>query len=420
MAKGIVLCQGDKTKCGGKITAGSAHGFSFGKPQAREGDPVTCGKNGKTYQIIGGISFYTSGPDKKRVAGSLDSHSSCPCKAKILPSNLYPTYTQEESPTFRRTGSALATSSPAVRPQKTTFEQQVQAVKRTIKPEPLPLPAVIYQTKKQMDDYQADDMQHGDLDIHTLRNRFRIDVNEVSTKVNPHTLKLKVPVGPHVFKSPYSLPGLGLQEMPSISKEQCAALMFDEFRELAKLFSFHGEYKNVIIEMITHMQGNTGKPFRSPLLDKALKEQIENDLSDKSSLLSIKKTLKNAIDFNYGFILLSEVDFFKSDIQNNTILPKFDRLIDRTNGLVITIHDTWSTHITLESLEVQGDIYKARIHYRVQDHFGLDNIDVTNPIYNKFRLFRLWFTLQRWDEYDYKPFITEMNATVEIRGRRGE
>ncbi|MDO6409233.1 PAAR domain-containing protein [Pantoea phytobeneficialis] len=101
MAKGIVLCQGDKTKCGGKITAGTAQGFSFGKPQAREGDPVTCGKNGKTYRIIGGISHYTSGPDNKRIAGSLDSHSSCPCKAKIIPSNLYPTYTQEDAPVMR-------------------------------------------------------------------------------------------------------------------------------------------------------------------------------------------------------------------------------------------------------------------------------------------------------------------------------
>ncbi|MFT4271805.1 MAG: PAAR domain-containing protein [Pantoea sp.] len=101
MAKGIVLCQGDKTKCGGKITAGTAQGFSFGKPQAREGDPVTCGKNGKTYRIIGGISHYTSGPDNKRIAGSLDSHSSCPCKAKIIPSNLHPTYTQEDAPVMR-------------------------------------------------------------------------------------------------------------------------------------------------------------------------------------------------------------------------------------------------------------------------------------------------------------------------------
>lgn len=113
MAKGIVLCQGDRTSCGGKITAGSAQGFNLNKPQAQEGDPVTCGKDGKTYKIIGGISFYTSGPDKKRIAGSLDSHSSCPCKAKIIPSNAYPTYTKEDPPVLRDSGLAAAALTPA-------------------------------------------------------------------------------------------------------------------------------------------------------------------------------------------------------------------------------------------------------------------------------------------------------------------
>ena len=97
MVKGVVLCKGDETTCGGRIIAATALCIAFGKPQAREGDPVTCGKDGKTYKIIGGISFYTTGPDNKRVAGSLDSFSSCPCKAKFLPSNAFPVYSREES-----------------------------------------------------------------------------------------------------------------------------------------------------------------------------------------------------------------------------------------------------------------------------------------------------------------------------------
>nr|WP_230979121.1 DUF3289 family protein [Intestinirhabdus alba] len=88
--------------------------------------------------------------------------------------------------------------------------------------------------------------------------------------------------------------------------------------------------------------------------------------------------------------------------------------------MVITVHDTWATHITLASLEVTGESFRAKVHYRVQDHFGLDDTDVLNPLYREFRIFRLWFTLQRWNEYGYRPFITEMNATVEITGRRGE
>ncbi|MCP5950524.1 DUF3289 family protein, partial [Klebsiella pneumoniae] len=105
---------------------------------------------------------------------------------------------------------------------------------------------------------------------------------------------------------------------------------------------------------------------------------------------------------------------------NKAVLPKFDRQIDKTNGLVITVHDTWSTHITLESLEVTGDSYRAKVHYRVQDHFGLDDADILNPVFHQGRIFRIWFVQQRYVKYGYRPFITEMNATVEISGRRGE
>lgn len=106
MTTGIVLCQGDRTSCGGRIVVGSALGSAFGKPIAKEGDPVTCGKDGNTYKIIGGISIFTDGADDRRVAGSLDSYSSCPCKAKIRPSNAYPMYEKEEPKAFRNVGLA--------------------------------------------------------------------------------------------------------------------------------------------------------------------------------------------------------------------------------------------------------------------------------------------------------------------------
>lgn len=292
-------------------------------------------------------------------------------------------------------------------------EQYAQAAKKP-RPEPLPLPARIYQTVRQMDDYRAKDMRYGDLDTLALHNQFYIDVDNVSAKVNPRTLKLQPTASTATQYSPYAMQSLE-QQMPSVSKGEATRLMFDEFRELAKLYSFHGPYKSIITEMITHMQENYGTPYSSPLLDQALKEQILNDHSDKSSLLKIKKAMKFAIDYEYGFIPLSKENVFYREI-SEAILPKFDRKIDNTNGLVITVHDTWSTHITLVSLQVSGNSYRAMVHYRVQDHFGLDDDDVLNPVYREFRIFRLWFALQRWDQYGYKPFITEMNATVEITG----
>ncbi|WP_240775837.1 DUF3289 family protein [Nissabacter sp. SGAir0207] len=89
-------------------------------------------------------------------------------------------------------------------------------------------------------------------------------------------------------------------------------------------------------------------------------------------------------------------------------------------GMVISVYETWLTYIKLELLAVEGDSYNARIHYFIQDHFGLDNVDTLNPVRREFRIFRLRFALQRWDEYGYKPFITEMNATIEITGREDE
>jgi len=315
--------------------------------------------------------------------------------------------------TIPQLSAASAKVAPVADPEP---EQHAQAAKKP-RPEPLPLPARIYQTTRKMDDYRAKDMRYGDLDTLALRNQFYIDVDNVSAKVNPRTLKLQPTANTATQYSPYAMQDLE-QQMPSVSKDEATRLMFDEFRELAKLYSFHGPYKSIITEMITHMQENHGTPYSSPLLDQALKEQILNDHSDKSSLLKIKRALKSAINYEYGFIPLSKEGIFYKEI-SESILPKFDRKVDNTNGLVITVHDTWSTHITLVSLQVSGNSYRATVHYRVQDHFGLDDDDVLNPVYREFRIFRLWFALQRWDQYGYKPFITEMNATVDITGDVG-
>lgn len=126
-----MLTQGDKTTCGGKIIMGSAHGEAFGKSLAQEGDPVTCGKDGKIYKIVGGISFITSGDSLKRLAGSLDSYSSCPCKAKFLPSHAYPVYEQEALPKAiqRHHVTAVATPTPSMAKPSANLSQPARTLK---------------------------------------------------------------------------------------------------------------------------------------------------------------------------------------------------------------------------------------------------------------------------------------------------
>ena len=90
MSKGYYIGLGDQTTCGGKVLDGDARNRMNGIARAREGDPVSCGKDGETYRIVGGISGMTS--NGRRNAGSLDSVSSCPCNAKLIPSLLSATY----------------------------------------------------------------------------------------------------------------------------------------------------------------------------------------------------------------------------------------------------------------------------------------------------------------------------------------
>ncbi len=101
-------------------------------------------------------------------------------------------------------------------------------------------------------------------------------------------------------------------------------------------------------------------------------------------------------------------------------LSKFDRFQDNFNGMGITVHDTWATHITIKSLHIDNERYRAVVHYKVQDHFGLDSIDISKIKFNQLRIFRIWFVLQRYNQFGFKPFMTNMEATVEITGERSE
>jgi hypothetical protein len=89
-AEGYYLVQGDKTTCGGRITTGAEDHTLFDKPVAREQDSVTCGKHAGLYKIAGGIDNDTI--HDRRMAGTLDSYSTCPCKAKFIPSMMDDTY----------------------------------------------------------------------------------------------------------------------------------------------------------------------------------------------------------------------------------------------------------------------------------------------------------------------------------------
>ena len=96
MATGYYIRLNDKTRCGGFVTQATSRMVLHGIEQSREGDAVKCGVDGKTYRIEGGISHMIS--DGIRLAGTLDSISGCPCKARLEPSLFCAAYENEESP----------------------------------------------------------------------------------------------------------------------------------------------------------------------------------------------------------------------------------------------------------------------------------------------------------------------------------
>ena len=84
MATGFYLVLGDRTTCGGRIIEGATDHLLFGKPLARDRDRVICGQHPGIYRIAGGIPGDTI--HGRMMAGSLDSVSSCPCRARFIPS----------------------------------------------------------------------------------------------------------------------------------------------------------------------------------------------------------------------------------------------------------------------------------------------------------------------------------------------
>ncbi|HAT1609013.1 TPA: PAAR domain-containing protein [Raoultella planticola] len=145
-AKGNYLFRGDKTVCGGRILEGCADHQFFDKDMACEGHKVTCGKHPGYYRICGGLN--NDDIHGKRIAGTLHSYSSCPCKSKFVPSNFVDDY-ELESQSTTTTDNYHEVEFPVL-PGPIEPEQHAQAAKKqnnvadTCKPEDNPLLNGVY------------------------------------------------------------------------------------------------------------------------------------------------------------------------------------------------------------------------------------------------------------------------------------
>jgi len=263
-----------------------------------------------------------------------------------------------------------------------------------------------------MDDNSARDMRYGDLSASQLKTRYGL--NYISNRVDPWTLTRR-----SALDNPRSMFCCnGRPAGAKITRQQCTAILFDEFRQLSREFSLYGPYCHLIEKMITHMQHGGGTPFRDGALDQALKQHIRNDKSeDNSTRILLAKTFEERINWDNKYYPVEQKNELRKAILRGR-LPKFDRFQDSFNGMGITVHDTWATHITIKSLSVANNRYCALVHYKIQDHFGLDDEDITKGKFLAFNFFRIWFVLQRCNLFGFRPFMTNIEATIEITGHR--
>lgn len=111
MAIGYFLRVGDRTTCGGQILTGDNTMQWYGVAGAREGDMVSCGKHSGRFYIIGGCnSVWDEG---RKVAGTLESMSSCPCHARFI-NSIHDCYSDDSNNFYQESSSAMTQEVPVL------------------------------------------------------------------------------------------------------------------------------------------------------------------------------------------------------------------------------------------------------------------------------------------------------------------
>ncbi|ECC1641653.1 DUF3289 family protein [Salmonella enterica subsp. houtenae] len=273
------------------------------------------------------------------------------------------------------------------------------------------LPCEIFSTVHRFENYYIDDMQYDDMDDGDFQQLGLVDI---SMRVDPFKCLQ--------FETMYSFNTHALDFAPQklqgrpISRQQCADIMFDEMKELSSQFA-SGQYAPLIGKLIDHFHYGNGQPWTDELLNRAYAEIISG-IGTNDVLVKIKRAInerlnsKKQVIIDYGFIM--EI---KSVIKRDSRLPKFNRFIDKFNGLGISVHDIYAQRISLARLQRYAMSWEGLLFFKGQDHFGLGKEDITDTLYNKFRFFRIWFFLQRHRDYAYKPFMTNFSANIRINGR---
>lgn len=267
-------------------------------------------------------------------------------------------------------------------------------------------PCTLFRTINPFGDYYADDMQCGDMNEQQLRS---LGLNDISGLVDPYRLICyDFPSVPIIYGE-YSSPPGGRK----ISHQECVNILFNEMIDLSNDFARIGEYKNIIKDMISHFRYGNGESFYSQSLNSAFENRV-NEPDPKSPISIIKSTIEEDSGPNsYWNAYMPLEDRLDFEL-HRSMLPKFNQVKDRINGLGIAVHDIHAQKITLLSIEKYAIGWEAEVLFEAQDHFGLDCTDIKSELYSQFRFFRIWFFLQRHRDYAFRPFLTNFSALARV------
>ncbi|MBT0723030.1 DUF3289 family protein [Rosenbergiella sp. S61] len=275
-------------------------------------------------------------------------------------------------------------------------------------------PATVFTTQRCFNDLSTDDMRYGDMPEDRLKREFGL--NYISNVVDPYTLtRLTAFDNPQSrFAGTYG----GIHRGAKLSIQQCAQLLFEEMQVTSLPFSFIGPHRHLINQMLSNFQSSRGVDFHNPQLDIAYRDKLHSDYAVKKTISIMQETIGSFIDYTSRGYPQERLGDLTSAIKLS-VLPKFDSLIlDKINGMGITIHDVYATKIDILRLDVNNYGWKASVRFTGQDHFGLDVSDIRKQKFYQFQFFRIWFVLQRFNKFSFRPFLTTMQAVIDIKGNR--
>ena len=274
----------------------------------------------------------------------------------------------------------------------------------------LSFPLLICQSQRRRNDYRPDDMRSGDFDLLQLRDLLRL--NDVSAQVDPWTMR-KPEAGCHPLL-------MGRDYTPQVfnlGAKAVSRILFDEMRQLSSQFIWCGGYPGVLKKLITHMQNANGLPYRDRALDYAFWDNLLDQEALNPLQAAVKKIIAAQIDWQ-AVKLREDADLADSlrEGLNKTLFPAYNRWQDLKKSTRVVFNDTWATEITLDSLHIKSNHFTAQLSYQLQGHFGLSTADMKR-YRDSSRFFRIWYVLQRYKKFAFKPFVINIKATTEIKGK---